>query len=47
MSTLDILVAKGVCKWATAENIAGSGLKLGKARMGSRILSQKKTLKAN
>ena len=28
VSTLDILVAKGVCKRASAENIAGSGLQL-------------------
>ena len=28
VGTLDILVAKGVCKRATAENIAGSGLRL-------------------
>ena len=28
VSTLDILVAKGICKRASAENIAGSGLQL-------------------
>lgn len=55
VSTLDILVAKGVCKRTTAENIAGSGLQLCHLRTiyrrdGEDVLLNsftEKTLKAN